>query len=78
MEKSVWYFTFCSDDPVHGGYCQPIKGTFGSARQKMCELYGTHWAFQYSTEEWMSIKCDPERWWPVEKELPLIEVADEN
>ena len=72
---SVWYFTFLGDDPVYGGYCQPIKAeSWYDARIKMCELHGDRWCFQYSADEWERVKNNPERWYPIEKELELIEV----
>lgn len=73
---SVWYFTFAGNDPVYGGYCQPIKArSWGEAREKMFELHGAHWCGQYDEEFWNKMKNDSTRWWPLEKELPLI-VAD--
>ena len=74
----VWYFTFCSDDPIHGGYCQPIKAAnYFEARNKMFEMYGDKWAFQYSEEQWLEFKRDPHKIWPfkLETELELVEVV---
>lgn len=74
---SVWYFTFCSDHAL-GGYCQPIKASsWGAARAKMFEMYGEKWGFQYSESEWQSLKNDPRRWYPLERELDLVVVEDE-
>ena len=71
-EKQIWRFTFgCGKQ--HDGYCKPILGTFSSAREKMFELYGGEWCLQYSENEWNTIKNDPRRFWPVEKELQLVE-----
>lgn len=73
----TWYFTFCSDDPNYGGYCQPIRASsWGAARKKMFEMYGSKWAFQYSEEEWLKNKNDPSRWYPMERELDLVVVED--
>jgi hypothetical protein len=75
MDKKVWYFTFCYGDPIHGGWCQPIKAaSYGEARRKMFEMYGEKWAFQYSEEEWLQAKNDPRRMWSMEKEYELVEV----
>ena len=54
-EEQDWYFTFGSGQ-VHDGRlmqgCYTIfRGTFRSARAKMCERYGLVWSFQYSSEE---------------------------
>lgn len=71
----TWYFTFCTDHPTHGGCCQPIKAeSWGAARAKMCDMYGTRWCFQYSEEEWESYRNDPNRYWQMERELPVVEV----
>ncbi len=72
MREEWYYFTFGYDQP-HQGYYVKIKGDYGTARQKMCEKYGIKWAFQYSEEEWKEIEADPQRWWPMEKELEMIE-----
>ncbi len=63
-----WIFTFGSGQK-HAGHYVKIKGTYGSARQKMVDKYGLSWAFQYSEEEWNKFKEDPNRWWPMETEL---------
>lgn len=71
-EKQIWRFTFgCGQ--LHAGYCQPILGTFSTARNKMFEMYGDAWCFQYSENEWERIKNDPKRFWPMEKDLELVE-----
>lgn len=78
-DMQTWYFTFCSDDPKNGGYCQPIKASsFGAARAKMFEMYGSRWAFQYSEKQWLKMKNDPSRWYPMEQELELVEVSDDD
>ena len=71
--KQIWRCTFgCGME--NAGYCQPILGTYSSAREKMFELYGTKWAFQYSEQDWENIRNDPNRKWPMEKDLKLMEV----
>ena len=76
MEKKVWYFTFLADDPVYGGYCQPIRArSWGEAREKMFELHGDKWCSQYSEGEWETVKRR-QCWYPLEKELDVIEVLD--
>lgn len=71
-KEQWWIFTFGSGQAYPGKYVK-IKGTFASARQKMCDKYGTGWAFQYSAEEWEEMKKDPARFWPMEEELEVIE-----
>lgn len=39
----------------------------------MWYFYGAKWAFQYPEEEWERLKNDPNRRWPVETELEVIE-----
>lgn len=71
-----WFFTFgCGQE--NGGKVQPIMASeYGKAREKMFELYGTHWCMDYSEETWNKMKNDPNRRWPMEDELPLIIVPD--
>lgn len=49
MQK--WFFTFCCDDEEHCNDCVVFEGTYGEAREKMWDRFGSHWAFQYSEEE---------------------------
>lgn len=67
-----WVFTFGWGQPHQGKYVR-IRGTYGQARKKMIEKYGLHWAFQYSAEEWRKAEENPERCWPLETELEVIE-----
>lgn len=54
----TWHFTFGMNCPLEG-YCQPIKAkSYRSAREKMFELHGNKWAFQYSEKEWLQAKED--------------------
>lgn len=71
-QKQKWRFTF-GDNHAHPGYCQPIIGTFQSARHKMFELYGDQWCMQYSEKEWNEIENDPDRYWEMEEDLEVIE-----
>ena len=54
-EDQDWYFTFGSGQVHDGRFMQGcytiFRGTFRSARAKMCERYGLVWSFQYSSEE---------------------------
>lgn len=71
-KKQVWRFTF-GVGQTNAGYCQPIFGTFSSARAKMVSMYGLEWCMQYSEKEWEDIKNDPDRYWEMEKDLKLVE-----
>ena len=64
------YFTFgCGQK--HEGKCQPIEASdAGIARDKMVEIFGVKWSFQYTEEEWDAIKKDTR--YPTETELPVI------
>ena len=64
--KQYWIFTFGCGHENAGKYVK-IAGSFGEARAKMCEKYGTAWAFQYSEEEWAN---NP---YALEKEMEVIE-----
>lgn len=74
-EPCWWYFTFgCGQE--YAGCCVKFYGTFSEARHQMCDRFGTHWAFQYSEEEWESMKNDPNRTWPMERELELEDTGN--
>lgn len=67
-----WFFTFGMGQTLQG-HCQPIYAqSYGHAREKMVEVYGGRWAFQYSEKEWEDSKTNPNRFWPMEKELEPI------
>lgn len=71
-KQEWWIFTFGSGQEHEGKYVR-IKGTYFTAREKMFDRYGEKWGFQYSEKEWEDIKNDPQRWWPIETELEVIE-----
>lgn len=70
-KEQTWRFTF-GGNHEKAGYCQPIIGTFASARAKMIEMYGAKWAFQYSEQEWEDMKNNPNRLWDMEKDLEVV------
>lgn len=73
VEKPQWWiFTFGYGQP-HAGHYVKIYGTYMEARRKMFNKYGSNWGFQHSEEEWKAFEEDPNRWWPMEKELEVIE-----
>lgn len=66
-----YIFTFGVDKDIYGdnaGHYVKIHGTYDSAREKMFEMYGKNWAFQYDADEYFEyFKKNP--WVPMEKEL---------
>ena len=67
-EEEEWIFTF-GYDQEHAGHYVIFSGSYGEARNKMCEKYGNKWAFQYSKKEWDEMANDPNRMWLMEKPL---------
>lgn len=62
----LYIFTFALNQP-YGGHCQPIYAADANdARRTMNELYGEHWAFQYTGTTWFEYLEDPNRWWDME------------
>ena len=49
--KEKYYFTFCSDDEENCNHYVVFEGTYDEARKQMVDRFGTHWAFQYSEED---------------------------
>lgn len=72
-----WIFTFgCGRDVYGDNAGKAVKvyaSSYGEAREKMCEKYGTKWAFQYSAKDWNKIKNDPKRFWEMEEVMEVIE-----
>lgn len=67
-----YIFTFgCGQ--LHAGKAVKIAGNFKEARQKMFAKYGPRWAFQYSEEQWNKFLNDPDRCWPIEEIMEVIE-----
>lgn len=64
-----WYiFTFgCGQK--HAGHYVKFYGTYGEAREQMCEKYGNEWAFQYSDAEWQDWLARKPWYIPAETEL---------
>lgn len=67
-----YIFTFGSDHALAGKAIK-IKGSFMASRLRMIEEFGTKWAFQYSEKEWEDLKNDPDRYWPMEEIIKVIE-----
>ncbi len=52
-EPQTWYFTFQLGDPVFAGKFYVIEGVGGSeARDRMFEVFGREWGFQYDAHDW--------------------------
>ena len=71
-QEEEWVFTFGYDQPNQGHYVI-FSGTYGEARQKMCNKFGNKWAFQYSKKEWDEMYADPNRRWYMETPLEVEE-----
>jgi len=55
-EKRLYFFTFGSGQ-LNEGKCQPIYAeSFIKARERMFEVYGDKWGFQYEENEWKKIR----------------------
>lgn len=67
-----WIFTFLNDGSDKAGKCVKIKGTYGEARAKMIEKYGTHFAFQYEEGNWEKNWNDPDREHEMEDVIEII------
>jgi hypothetical protein len=76
LEKYI--FTFgCGQKQA--GYCQPIFAKdYEEARNKMFELHGAKWAFQYTGERWDAIKNNPNRIYTIETEMDPVYCETEN
>lgn len=72
--SKIWYFTFLGSDPIHKNHVQPIIArSYMDARYAMFEKYGSNWAFQYSEDEWNKWCNERPNYFPVEKELEIID-----
>ena len=72
-----WIFTF-GHGTRNAGTCVRIHGTYGSAREKMFELFGNNWGFQYSAEEWENWLNTPDLGWMLEKEVSIEDAAKQR
>lgn len=67
-----YIFTF-GQGQVLAGFCQPIVAdNFNEAERIMQEHYGKKYCMGYTPEQWNDMKDDPNRYWPLEVELPAI------
>ena len=83
MEKRMYYFTFGNfgGDDKYLGCVQPILASdWGKARDKMFDMHGDRWAFQYTEKSWNEAKQQKKFNFakfgmlaPEEKELPVVE-----
>jgi len=65
-------FTFGSGQKNEGRAQPIIAEDILQAREKMISVYGIKWGFCYSEEEWVNMKNDPHRLYPLEKLLPEL------
>lgn len=77
LKEEWWIFTFgCGRDAYGNNAGKAVKvyaSSYEEAREKMCEKYGTKWAFQYSESEWTETENDPNRFWDMEEIVEVIE-----
>lgn len=74
MEKNCknWYFTFGCGTANHDKYVRIKADSESKARDLMISKFGTHWAFDYSEEDWIiDPKKDPHwetkaRWYGID------------
>lgn len=59
-----WYFTFGVGHPTNAKkYVRIMSRNYEDARQRMFDVYGANWAFDYSEEDWViNPKKNPKRW----------------
>ena len=71
-----WVCTFGCGRDIYGDMAgKAVKiyaSTYGEARQKMFDKYGSKWGFQYSAEEWTEYENDPNRFWCMEEIVEVI------
>lgn len=53
-EPVTTYFTFGVGHPLHDRYVKIVAPTRTEAREEMFRVFGKHWAFDYSEEQWRS------------------------
>ena len=69
MER--FYFTFMmSDTKYHNCYHVEEAETYGEARDKMIERFGTDWTFQYDENQWKISKEQYERIYECSQMMP--------
>jgi len=49
-----YYFTFGFGQSLENCYTIVLAKDAAEARQKMCQKYGSLWAFQYEEKEWIA------------------------
>jgi hypothetical protein len=69
-ERKMFYFTFGFGQENQGKYQPILASSSYNAREKMFEMYGDKWCFEYSEQEWKTSNC--EYWYPKEVALPLV------
>lgn len=50
-DPKYYYFTFGLGTLLRRKYIK-LYGTYGETRSEMMDSFGSHWAFQYSEDEW--------------------------
>ena len=70
FDDTEWIFTFGCGHKF-AGKCVRLSGTYEDTRNKMFEMFGSDWGFQYPASKWEQMETDEKRWYPMEKEVPL-------
>ena len=79
MEKQKKFYCTFGFGQLHAGYVLPlIAVSENQARRYMVEAFNGQWCGTYSEEYWNEMKNDPNRMWPMEKELPTLDVSGYN
>lgn len=73
MKEQKWVFTF-GFGHEHVDKYVVFSGSYGEAREKMFEKFGSRWAFQYSEEEWQKwVEECKKTGYPVETQMEIEE-----
>lgn len=75
-ESKKWYIFTFGVGQEHEGHYIKIYGTYDSAREKMFEMYGDKWAFQYDEERWQKWEHERPDW--MKPEVLLMTIGEED
>lgn len=53
MSNKKWYIFTFGYGQEHAGHYVRLYGTYSETRQKMFEMFGDKWAFQYEEQDWL-------------------------
>jgi hypothetical protein len=73
----VFYMTFGCGQPLEGRALPLIANDEHQARSYMVEYFNSHWCGTYTAQEWQkNIENLRSHGWPVEQELPTIDITN--